>query len=111
MRQRRYILVGTLGGVALGAASIVIAVAYAGGGHGTYAPAKILFPYTMCLAMAIAGSITPPLMALALLEFPLYGFSIGRAASRGQTKTVVYLIIILHTLTWVLCLFVKSDTF
>jgi hypothetical protein len=111
MIRSRYAQLGTLGGVALGAASLVIAVVSAGGGHGSYTPAKILFPYTMYLAAALVGNISPPLVALAFFEFPVYGFTVGMAAGRGKARWVVSSILILHAATSVLCLYVKSNAF
>lgn len=110
MRDSR-ILLGILGGAAVGAASLFIAWDSAGGGHGTYISARCLFPYTMYFAMTINDRITAPLIVLALLQFPAHGFAIGLAASRGRTKAVLASIIILHTVAIGLCFSVKSDNF
>jgi hypothetical protein len=104
MKLHQNVLRGTVIGVALGTANIVIAVISAGAGHGTYTAAKILFPYTMYLAEAFAGSITGQLMLLAVLQFPLYGFVLGWAAARGRMKIAIYSILFLHAVAWVLCL-------
>src|SRR5438105_4422954 len=67
---------GSLIGLALGALITIpflaLAVFCAGGGHGTYAPAKFLFPVAMIFAVG-RESITPPIIGLALVQFPLYG--------------------------------------
>ncbi len=55
--------------VELGA--LLVAVVAAGTGHGTYLPAKLLFPYSLALT-AFAHSIDGPLIALALLQYPIY---------------------------------------
>jgi hypothetical protein len=72
-----------LAGVALGALittiAILAALISAGAGHGSYFAAKALFPYTM-LTTAF-GSLSPPLMAVAVAQFPAYGFFICRARS------------------------------
>ena len=54
-------------------------VVVAGGGHGSYMPAKILFPYSMA-ATAFTREITTPLMVAALVQYPVYG---GILAWRG----------------------------
>ncbi len=108
MKLKRSVLWGTVSGVVFGAVNILIAIISAGGGHGTYTAAKILFPYTMFLAEVFATSINWPLMALAVLEFPLYGFFLGWAATRGRTKVAIYSILFLHAVAWVLCLSLKS---
>jgi hypothetical protein len=95
----------------MGAASLVIAWAYAGGGHGTYTAAKILFPYTMYFAASIVGKISAPLLVLALLEFPAYGFTIGLAAKRGRMKVALALVLAVHTAASGLCFSVKNADF
>jgi hypothetical protein len=57
---------------------LLVAVLAAGAGHGTYLPAKILFPFAM-LAGVFGRSITLPYVVLALVQFPLYGLLLGAA--------------------------------
>ena len=64
-----------LAGTAVGAAATFFAVVLAGGGHGTYYAAKALFPYSMGLT-AFTTSITPPLIVLGLIQFPVYGLAV-----------------------------------
>jgi hypothetical protein len=109
--SNRYALLGVLGGIVLGAVALVIAWAYAGAGHGTYIPAKVLFPYTMYLAVAVVGRITVPLLLLALLEFPAYGLAAGLAARRGRVGTVLVSILVLHVVMTAVCLHVKNADF
>jgi hypothetical protein len=47
-------------------------MAAADGGHGTYLPAAMLFPYTMLISVAI-GDVSPVLLSVALVQFPVYG--------------------------------------
>jgi len=110
--MRKYYLLGVLGGMVVGAASLVISWAYAGAGHGTYSAAKILFPYTMYLATAILGSITTPLMVLALLEFPVYGLAAGVAASHVRLRLILpTLVLLLHAGMVALCFSVNNPNF
>src|SRR5262245_44329341 len=66
----------------------------AGAGHGTYVPAKTLFPYTMLLTM-VDGRISSRLIALALAQFPFYGLIIGLAAPRKQAVWIVSLVLVI----------------
>ena|SRR5438105_15591245 len=54
-----------------------------GGGHGTYWLAKTLFPWTM-MSTAVTKSIVQPFIALAFVQYPLYGIilDVARATSR-----------------------------
>lgn len=73
-------IVGTLAGLAIGIVAILAAVGAAGAGHGTYVPAALCFPYTMAIS-ALAGSIHPVLVAIALVQFPAYGLIVARAGN------------------------------
>jgi hypothetical protein len=64
-------------GVGIGVVAVTIAVWAAGGGHGSYLPGKLLFPYTMLIA---GGSIGFFGMLLAIVQWPLYGVSLALAA-------------------------------
>ena len=81
------------------------AVTAAGGGHGTYIPATILFPYTMLLASA-DKLISNPLIALALLQFPTYGLLI---ATRENTKGVMFGLTGVHIFAVMAALFVNLE--
>ena len=61
-----------IAGVLFGALAAFVAVGAAGAGHGTYVPAAVLFPYTMFFSVLV-GSIAPVLVALALVQYPVYG--------------------------------------
>jgi len=68
-----------LAGLFIGILAAWFALAAAGGGHGTYVPAAILFPFTMLISVKV-GIISPVLLAGALAQYPIYGFllAIGR---------------------------------
>lgn len=75
-----------IAGMSLGLLSALLSIGFAGEGHGTYAPAKILFPYSMALT-GVTGVISGPLIAFALLQYPVYAwvFSVGeRLFGRGK---------------------------
>jgi hypothetical protein len=72
-----------LGGLLIGAVASVVAVSAAGGGHGTYLPAAILFPFTMA-ASAVIGRVPAALVAVALLQFPVYGSLVAISARTNR---------------------------
>ena len=53
----------------------------AGGGHGDYLWAKLLFPYTMIVPMLRGCPIIMPLIVVGLVQFPIYGILVGSSAS------------------------------
>ena len=69
-------------GALVGAASGWACWRMAAAGHGTYVPAIAIFPFTMLLAI-LMGPISPPLIVLALAQFPIYGFILARATEPG----------------------------
>ena len=71
-------LIGLAIGTVICFPCLLLAVFAAGGGHGTYLPAKILFPFAM-LATVFGRSVTLFYAVLALLQFPIYGLLLGAA--------------------------------
>jgi hypothetical protein len=69
-------LIGLGFGAVVGILFLLLSVFAAGAGHGTYLPAKILFPFAM-LASVFGHSITLPYVVLALVQFPVYGLLLG----------------------------------
>jgi hypothetical protein len=87
---------------------LLAAIASAGAGHGSYLLAKILFPFTM-LSTLVFGSIIAPAIALAVLQFPFYGFILGRAKGSLPTRAAVLLLI--HVLAVTACFMLVGDNF
>ena len=85
----RHWLIWTTSGVAAGAPAIIVVVALAGAGHGTYFPAALLFPFTMLLALWV-GTISPPLVALALVQYPVYGLLLAKLKGSQQALQYVF---------------------
>lgn len=76
-----------LAGFALGALftlpSLVAAAMSAGAGHGDYVAARALFPVAMLMTL-LEGRIGGFSIALALLQFPIYGGLLGWAVARSR---------------------------
>lgn len=89
---------------------LLAAVASAGAGHGSYLLAKILFPFTM-LSTLVFGSIIVPAIALAVLQFPFYGFILGRANVKAAWAHGAVVLLLIHMLAVAACFILIGDNF
>ena len=98
-------------GLGVGVGSVItpialsLAMASGGGGHGDYGFARGLFPIPMCIAMYISGSITIPSIALAFVQFSMYGGIIGYASTlqRLVFASIAATLLITHLLAFLIC--------
>lgn len=104
------VVIGIGAGVILAVPSLVVAVAAAGGGHGIYGPAAVLFPYTM-LSTRFFGEITAPLVALALVQYPLYGVAVALPGRRLGTWIAIGALLVLHILVSVAAVYGRDAGF
>ena len=81
---------------------LLAALASSGAGHGDYVWARILFPFTL-LSAFLFDSITAPFIALGIVQFPFYGFLLGKANVRGQFLKYSILIALVHALAAIAC--------
>ncbi|MEI7489163.1 MAG: hypothetical protein WCJ72_17485 [Chryseobacterium sp.] len=72
---------------------LLLVVFMMGGGHGTYIPTIILFPFGM-IGTIFQKSITVPFVVLGLLQFPIYGYFLDIL----KNSIYKYLILIFHIL-------------
>ena len=98
MKNPRRQLTWLLIGVVITPFAVGAAIASGGGGNGDYLFAKLLFPYSMLLT-SLTGTITYPLIGLALVQFPLYGLAAG---SFNAVRTVISLLV-LHAIGTFFC--------
>jgi hypothetical protein len=77
----RSVATGAALGLSIAAPAVFAAIVSAGAGHGDYAAARALFPVPM-LSTLPEGRIGATAIALALVQFPLYGAAIGWARAR-----------------------------
>ncbi|MFO0981665.1 MAG: hypothetical protein U1E76_07920 [Planctomycetota bacterium] len=68
------------GAAALEVVAIVVTFVAGAGGHGTYVAAKVFFPYSLGLTR-FTHALTPPLIALALVQYPVYALALWAAGS------------------------------
>lgn len=78
-----------------GVLALVLAGIAAAGGHGSYLPASLLFPFSMLLAVP-TGHISARAIALALAQYPLYGWVLSRARSHGSLRHARFFLAMLH---------------
>ena len=90
MTTRRVFVLFLFGALALVASGITAA-----DGHGSYQVATLLFPFTMLAAGSI-GQVSGAAVALALAQYPSYGWLISRAKVRGSLKYAVFFLAMLH---------------
>ena len=90
-------------GILLTPVAIYLAVLSGGMGHGDYALARVLFPYSMLLTRVTGDTISPGLIGLAFAQFPLYGVAIGWATTRNRTWQVVAPLTLFHLVAVAVC--------
>jgi hypothetical protein len=90
---------------------LFLGIASGGAGHGDYVLARVLFPATMLAAVLFAGSISAPLVALAVAQFPLYGIVLGAANVRGKMLHAAVTLIAAHLLFAAACFILPGESF
>ena len=78
-----------------GVLALVASGVTAAGGHGSYQLATLLFPFTM-LAAGSTGRVSGVAIALALAQYPSYGWLMSRAKARGSLKYAAFFLAMLH---------------
>lgn len=74
---------------------LFIVVFLAGGGHGWYEPAIVLFPFGL-ISILFFRSIELPFIILAILQYPIYGLLIDTIGIRKSIKWTVISIALIH---------------
>ena len=97
------VLVGVGIGVLITPVAAILAVLSSGAGHGHYEFARLFFPYTMLLTRLQGDTITLPLLALALVQFPLYGAILGITGSKRRAALAGVLLLVVHTVAVIVC--------
>ena len=97
--------IGLAVGVVLALPALLLAFISAGGGHGDYFWAKLLFPYTMIVPVLHGDPICLPLFVVACVQCPIYGGLIGAFAStRKSAFAVAGGIVGIHVVAAAICL-------
>lgn len=90
-------------GLVVGFGSLAVAILAAGGGHGTYLPAVLLFPFTM-LSTAACQAITVQWSWAAIVQFPLYGAVLAVARLLGATRVAALCLGMIHLSAVIACI-------
>ena len=86
----------------MGCGAIWLAAYFAGAGHGTYAPAKILFPFTMLFAI-YHHSISTAWFMVAFIQFSVYGFLLGGFYHSLRFRLFALGLVAVHFIAVALC--------
>jgi hypothetical protein len=98
--------IGTVVGLAISPVVLFLAIASAGAGHGNYILAFILFPL-----ITVGLTIGPWVSLLALVQYPFYGWFIGRCLDRRQFTRLVVVMLLLHLLPIAIMLLTSYNPF
>jgi hypothetical protein len=90
-------ITGVIGGTIVGVLAVAATTLAAGAGHGTYFPAKVLFPYSMLLT-SLTDTITPTLLGVAAAQWPLYGYIVSGRRSRWPFVAAMHSIAVVASL-------------
>lgn len=83
-------IMGLVLGLILTPVALFFAVASAGAGHGDYVLARVLFPLTI-LSTHLTESISVVGVAIACVQFPLYGWLLGIAAHVKKKAPLLFI--------------------
>lgn len=100
----------TLLGILITPVFLFVTVLAMGGGHGTYYAAKTLFPWTM-MSTAATKSITQPMVALAIAQYPLYGIILDAARARSRSRPAALVLVAAHVLAVLLAFAISDPSF
>lgn len=91
--------------IAITVALLLFVVLSMGGGHGTFLLAKIIFPYSMFIAIISDGSIGFIEVVLAIIQIPIYAFILHKRPK------LLYLIVLLHIVFALICLNLPTEIY
>jgi hypothetical protein len=89
---------------------LFVVVLAAGGGHGTYWPAKTLFPWTM-MSTSVTKSITQPFIVLGTAQYPLYGIILDWARAISRFKPAALTLLAAHFSAMLLAFAISNPSF
>jgi hypothetical protein len=89
---------------------LFLVVLAAGGGHGSYFPAKMLFPWTM-MSTAATKSLAQPFIALGIAQYPLYGVILDASRATGRFKPASLALAAAHVAALMLAFAISSPSF
>jgi|GEM_PF-703840 len=100
----------TLAGLVLTPPCLALVVFLAAGGHGSYLPAKLLFPAAM-LSTLLTNHISYVGIGLAVLQFPIYGAFAGSTDPANEVSGRLGILAVVHSLLVAGCMLATSGSF
>lgn len=91
-------------------AALGVVIFSAGAGHGSYASARILFPFTM-LATVLGSHIGAPYVAIGLFQYLIYGFVVAAGIRANSTYKAIALIAVAHAIAMLLVFIWQNESF
>jgi hypothetical protein len=82
----------------LGVTPILVCLGVPWGGHGSYGPLALLFPYTMLLLRTHLIHSNVALILPIVFQFPVYGIILGFANAKRKLIPVACLLLVIHAL-------------
>lgn len=101
-------VVGMATGVALFMVALGWATTAAAGGHGSYLPAKVLFPWGMFVAH-LCDYICDAALVLGAVQFPIYGAFLGSSSTWAALGRRLAIVCFAHIAAAVLAAFVVTS--
>jgi len=89
---------------------LVICIFLMGGGHGTYIPTKLFFPYTM-LSTIGNESMSTFFIIIGLSQYPMYGLIIQYAKSEKSKTSRFFTILVVHIIAVILVFALQNNNF
>ena len=87
----------------MGLVAFVVAIYSAAGGHGSYMPFAVLFPYSFLATVALGDGIGVVAGTLTLAQFPVYAVVLRRACLTGTLWQRAAWVIATHVLVAAVC--------
>jgi hypothetical protein len=84
---------------------LIVVVFSIGGGHGTYLPAKVVYPFTMLIAILTKNGIGIFPIIIAIIQILIYSLILIK---KPKWK---FIILGFHILTVIICLTLQSEMF
>jgi hypothetical protein len=104
MNRTSRMLWGFVVGVAVTPITAYLALLSTGGGHGDYIVVHALYPFTLLILPYVAGSLFAPIVvAIGLLQFPVYGTVVAAAPTRRWQVCRAVIVCVIHLVAVYLC--------
>lgn len=87
---------------------VLIAIFLMGGGHGWYEPAILLFPFGT-INTVWQNHFSLPLGAIAVFQFPIYGFMIDKVKQHKRRLLTLAILIVHLLLAAIILVFMQAD--